>query len=101
MPSCDRCERPGRFRLSEAGVERWYCEVCVNTLPGAVGISEIALAMTRASRTTGECPYCKTKPETAIREGLVGCPLCYESLGDEVWSAINLSRTVWTRMDVW
>jgi len=98
---CDRCGRSATFRVSEAGVERWICESCLETVLGAIPLSEIAVAMVRAPRNQGTCPYCQTTAGEVAETGLAGCPLCYESLGDGLWRKLELYREQWSRIDVW
>jgi protein-arginine kinase activator protein McsA len=84
MKTCAECGRSASFSCSRAGVETWLCAHCTESRAGISGLTSLIQAFNRPRQKSGQCPYCGTTETTLEETGLVGCPLCYEALRDQI-----------------
>lgn len=75
--------------MDSAGVTGSYCDFCAEVVLGFSGVSQLVRALSRPRRNPTVCPYCGSKNDEVLGNGLAGCPLCYEVF-PEVWKKLGI-----------
>lgn len=77
--------------LSSEDANEAVCWQCLDRIRPNLFAGRLCEAFNRVPSVKTECPYCLTKASDVLKQGLVGCPLCYEVFGMEVWKEFGLA----------
>src|SRR5579862_1294575 len=84
--TCVNCGRSSVSKVEEAGETVRLCRSCLDKRYPELQLGPLIDALIPVEVQRGACPNCGWTETELNKTGLVGCPLCYESLGDHVWS---------------
>lgn len=82
--TCERCGGDDAFSIKEDGSTSVVCGICLDKRYPELRLGTLTRPLQR-TRTFGICPHCGWTTERAKKNGLVGCPLCYEALDPAIW----------------
>ncbi len=82
MPACSLCGGPGMAaaRRSATHEESTFCWTCLAKFEPELEFGSFVRSLVAIRPRPGGCPYCGWTERRLAETGLLGCPLCYESI---------------------